>query len=129
MKVFTANYYRGLHYQEYLQTPHWINLNVKLIDTNRSAQCWICKKTYTLLIHHVRYDNLFHERLYRDIYILCYDCHTRVHFYKILGIFTRKTVLKRRNLLRRMRYLKYKDCIQKKSYGAATWYAIACIAT
>lgn len=82
LPVFTREYYHGEHYPDYFKTRHWRELNEQLIDSNPKAKCWICHKKSTLLIHHVSYDNLFAEVYQVDIFILCFDCHTRVHFHR-----------------------------------------------
>lgn len=115
------------HYKLYFQTLWWHDLNEVLIDSNPHAKCWISGETSTLLIHHVSYTNLFCEKLKRDVYILAYDWHTQVHFYTFLKLFERRTKMKKRNLLRRMRYLKTKLCYQRKQYGLSLWYFLLCI--
>jgi hypothetical protein len=95
------NYYRQ-HYADYLKTPHWSQLRIKYLNGN--ATCWICEQKIGLLLHHVRYDNLFNEKLYRDVYILCYTCHTRTHFTLLLK---RKIALTYNSLVVRMYFLKY----------------------
>ena len=116
--------YYGDDYLKYLQTPHWRELNRKLIYSNRSAKCWICGKLNSLVIHHIRYDNLFHERQYRDVYLLCHKCHSRVHFWYLLGIMKIKTPLRRRHLLHRMVSLKCTNMIRKRRFGLALWYVL-----
>lgn len=126
-QVFTIEYYRGARYPEYFTTEHWSNLKRKYIYLNPKAKCWICEITFTLLPHHERYDNLFHERISRDIFILCFNCHTQLHFYKFLFIFNRKTKLSYRNLKRRRLYLRMLFCIHKKRIVRSIWYFLRCI--
>lgn len=106
----------------YLHSPHWYRLNDQLIDSNPDASCWICGKLSTLLLHHITYENLYKEELYKDVYILCFDCHTRVHFKPVLYFFRRKTPLEKHLLLRRMRFLKMISCIQKGRIFPSLWY-------
>jgi len=133
MHYYNKGYYVGDKYQEYLQTPHWIKLQEKYIFSNKKARCWICetpvyvfskegRKASNLLIHHVSYANLFNEKYYRDIYILCYRCHTQVHFYKIFIFFPITTRLKKRDLLQRMLFFRLKYCMQKKRITLSVWY-------
>lgn len=68
-------------YPDYFQTDHWFNLKWKYIYGNKNAKCWICNRTDKLLIHHISYKNLFAEKLFNDIYILCFDCHNKTHFW------------------------------------------------
>lgn len=122
--VFTPDYYKGEHYPKYFLTPHWKQLKEDLIYSNPDAKCWICSKKNTLLIHHERYDNLFHEELFRDIFILCFNCHTQLHFRKFLFIFNWKTKLTVRELKKRRLILKYNYCLQNNQYRLSLWYLL-----
>jgi len=115
LELFTADYYRGENYPKYFKTPHWKNLNVELIDSNPDAKCWICQKTNTLLLHHVNYDNLFFEKLGRDVFILCYDCHTRTHYHRD----GTRVPMSEKELLKRMRLLKYTYPVRSFRLGSA----------
>lgn len=115
---FTSDSYKA----EYLKTPHWNNLRDQLIYSNSGAQCWICGKMYSLLLHHEKYDNLYHERLGYDIVILCFDCHSQVHFQKILYFFPRKTKLKFRSLKKRRYFLKSISVTRRKQFFLTLWY-------
>ncbi len=72
-----ASYVRE-NYGDYLISDHWINLKNTLL-TN-TASCFICDKKYSLVLHHVNYLNLYKEKLYRDVYIVCWKCHKRCHY-------------------------------------------------
>ena len=120
--IFTAEFYRGENYPLYFRTPHWLQLNEKLIDSNPRAKCWICEIPYNLLIHHESYRYLFHERLYRDVFILCFTCHTQLHFYRFLFIFQRKTKLTAFALKRRRLWLRLIEVTRKKRFGLSFWY-------
>jgi RNase P subunit RPR2 len=108
------SYYRQ-HYKLYLQTIWWQELNVQLIDSNPDAKCYICQKTNTLLLHHVKYDNLFREVLFKDVYILCFNCHTRTHF-KLNG---EKIPVIESVLVKRMKLLKYTNPIRTFRLGSS----------
>lgn len=125
-RVFTADFYNGRNYPLYFRTPHWEKLNDQLIDSNLKAKCWICEIPYNLLIHHEKYDNLFNERLYRDVFILCFRCHTQLHFYHLLFIFKRKTALNVRSLRRRRLWLRLIFIVQNKRYWSIPWYVLRC---
>lgn len=114
--------YVGINYPKYFKTQWWIEKKDEWIYSNPKAKCWICEITSNLLPHHERYDNLFNERLYRDIFILCFFCHTQLHFHKFLLLFTRKTKLDRRSLKRRRLYLRMLFCIQKRRVGRSMFY-------
>lgn len=122
---FTVGYYTGANYPQYFKTAHWRRLKVNFIYSNPNARCWICEYDEDrgkLLPHHEIY-NLFHEKLGRDIFILCGNCHTQVHFYKKFFIWKRKTPLKTMNLKRRRLHLRFEFCIQNKRY----WSALSCL--
>jgi len=117
-----ADYYRGVAYPEYFQTDWWRKLNDQLIDSKTDANCWICEKTNTLLLHHEKYTNLFAERLYRDVFVLCYTCHSRLHFSTVLFFFLRKTKLDYQSLKRRRLFLRLLFVLKQKRFGSAVWY-------
>lgn len=130
-----ASYYVGERYKEYLVTNHWRKLRKKYIFDDPTSRCWICEVPLlismkygqmlsNLLLHHVSYRYLFHERLYRDIYILCTNCHSRVHFSVYLRLFTYKTPLIRLRLYRKMILLKIRYCIQYGRYWSIPWYIL-----
>lgn len=105
------NYYRGNNYPEYRYTDHWQKLIRTHIINNSKAKCFICGKVYKyckqkgLTLHHVTYENLFREKLNKDVFIICLvTCHKRIHFSLLTG---RKTPIVRSVLLKRMYFLKY----------------------
>lgn len=127
-----AEYYRGERYKEYLLTQHWQTINSKFIHKNPKAQCWICETpvllferdgriTSNLLIHHESYQFLFHERLGRDIVILCFNCHNQVHFYKILVFISIKTKLIRKALVKRRYFLRFRYLVRNRRIWLALW--------
>lgn len=116
-------------YHEYLQDDWFRSLTDKLIYSNSNAKCWICNRRFYdiekdeyLLLHHVSYENLYREKLGRDIYILCSSCHKKAHFYWFFGL--RKIPLTKRNLIKRLRILKFNNCIQNRRFWASAWYGI-----
>lgn len=111
-------------YDRYMETEHWYKLKKKYIYDNPNACCWICGIKKFLLLHHVDYANLYYEKLYRDIYIICFDCHQKIHF-SFFGLF--KTPLIKKKLLIRMRFLKFIFCIQHKQIGLSIYYGLRCI--
>jgi hypothetical protein len=130
-----AEYYIGERYKEYLLTIHWFRLKEKYILQNPKARCWICETpvfvferfgqlSSNLLLHHVRYDNLFHERLYRDLFILCISCHSQVHFSTYFKIFRHKTQLTRMRLYRKMVLLRIRFCIRFGKFWLVPWYML-----
>lgn len=117
--VFTE--FIGTKYPNYFKTSHWYKLKEKYLYSDRKVACWICEKTSTLLLHHVSYENLFNEKLGVDIFIVCFDCHTKIHFQKRFFFFQHKTKLDKRILLKRMRYLRVNYYIKKRRFGRALW--------
>lgn len=111
-------------YNKYLKTYYWNDLKIKYIYSNPHAKCWICEKSFTLLLHHISYDNLYAEKLYRDVFILCFNCHTRVHF---LLFNTFRLPLSKTILLIRMRFLRFIFLVQKRRFIAAVFRLITCI--
>lgn len=101
-------------YDEYLKTLHWQKLREQLIYANPRVKCWICEKTYNLLLHHVKYNNLGKEKrvftflffVFGDVVIVCFDCHSKIHFIKYLFFFRHKVPLKKFYLVKRMKYLR-----------------------
>lgn len=116
------NDYRGEDYKLYFLTPHWVHLKEKLIYSNPNAKCWICEITYNLLPHHEKYENLFHERLNRDIFILCFDCHSSLHFYRFSLFGHYKTKLSYLSLKRRRLFLRMCFLLRKHRFALALWY-------
>lgn len=117
-RLFTKEYFIGEHYPDYFKTRWWKELNDALIDSNPDAKCWICGKTNTLLLHHVSYLNLFAEVLGIDIYILCFDCHTRTHFH----LNGDKVSLEKKVLVKRMKILKSTYRIRNFRLGSTINY-------
>ena len=103
-----------LPYPDYFKTDWWFNLKWKHIYGKASAKCYICTSSGKLLIHHVSYNNLFHEKLIRDIYILCFDCHNKAHFWTIFKI---KVPLTKNWLLFSMRLRKSIFYLQSSQFG------------
>jgi len=87
-------------YSDYLKSIHWGKLKKRYITTN--ASCYVCGKRYSLLLHHVSYDRLGKEKIGRDLVIVCFKCHQKIHYW--FWIF--KVPLKKQNLLVSMYYRK-----------------------
>lgn len=104
MENIRSNYY-GSNYPKYFETEWWKKLKVDLVWKNPKARCFCCgcKIREWIQLHHIRYDHLFAEKLYKDIYLLCYNCHRRVHK---LFFFLWRYPLKHKLLLLHVRLLK-----------------------
>ena len=103
-------------YEEYLSSSHWQEITRSLIDLNPRARCWICGKRRHLLLHHVSYDHLGHERLGIDIYIVCYGCHEEIHW----SVFLCKRIpIEKSTMMSRMYLLRVTYPLRKFRLGSA----------
>lgn len=81
----------------------------KHITSNKYAKCCICDNWHKsqLTIHHERY-NIEHERLNRDLYIVCSwegACHTQIHYLaRMIKLPLNPLVLRKRRQMLRLRY-------------------------
>lgn len=110
-------------YTTYINSPHFERCR-KLV---KGKPCFINEILSSILPHHTNYKNLGCERLYRDIYPICFDCHTAIHFIVVqfpLGYQLKlKVPLNRFCLTKRMLYLRLKYLLQQKRGALAMWYA------
>jgi hypothetical protein len=65
-------------YDEYLRSPHWIDLRRRWIAKGFPWACFCCGGTNRLVLHHASYDRLGAERL-TDLVCLCWSCHRGLH--------------------------------------------------
>lgn len=96
---YSTMYFTDLGYETYngyLDSKHWQKLRKEVWASGVRKECHICKTKRNLLLHHRTYTNLGHERLGRDVILLCKFCHIDVHFDR--GV---KTPLERRFLVAR----------------------------
>ena len=63
-------------YIEYLQTAHWKSTRAIIIYA-RGNKCENCGSGRRLQVHHLNYDNLWHETD-KDLKVLCEWCHSRI---------------------------------------------------
>ena len=118
----------GFHdYTTYCKSPYFQRCR----DLVEGKLCFICETPYTIIPHHADYDHLGQERLYRDLYPLCYNDHTQVHFIAIslftVTFFTIKVPLTKWFLKQRMLYLRFKYCVQTGKYWLSLWYLTRCL--
>lgn len=111
--------YYGDLYPLYFETSWWKHLKIKLIYSNKRAKCWICEKTNTLLIHHELYIHLFHEKLFKDVFLLCFDCHRSLHFVKVLWFTEKKISLAYKSLKRRRLFMRTRYLLKKRRFASA----------
>ncbi|HDZ15658.1 MAG TPA: hypothetical protein ENH60_12295 [Pricia sp.] len=69
---------RDWYYKHYQKTKHWSNLRSKAL-VFYNYECYICDKKYRLQLHHINYENLGKEVIGKDVIILCWSCHQRIH--------------------------------------------------
>jgi 5-methylcytosine-specific restriction endonuclease McrA len=65
-----------MNYQEYLHSEKWREKKNTLYR-HRQYECYICKQTYDLQVHHMTYKRLGNERR-GDLVYLCRECHEEV---------------------------------------------------
>lgn len=73
------NYYtvkKERWYDEYLQSEEWKAISAAVIE--RDGKCMTCGSKRRLVVHHVTYDNVGHEKL-EDLITMCWKCHNRHH--------------------------------------------------
>jgi len=66
-------------YKKYLKSPHWFKLRQIYIYDNPNVKCSKCGSVENLNLHHLNYNNLWHERP-SDLAVLCELCHYYAHF-------------------------------------------------
>ena len=71
-------------YESYMKSPEWENMKAKRreIDGNRCAMCGrpgsTCKRM-ELQCHHITYERLGDEDVFKDLVTLCGSCHKKLH--------------------------------------------------
>lgn len=71
-------YYRNMPYSNYLQTDHWQNLRLKMLQL-AGYRCQLCNTGNTVLhVHHRTYENRGNEDQ-SDLIVLCANCHGKFH--------------------------------------------------
>lgn len=67
----------NLDYQEYLKTPHWQEIRLRVLESGNN-ECAKCHSQVDLAVHHKNYENIGKE-INNDLIILCEVCHTKHH--------------------------------------------------
>ena len=116
---FTADTYKSV----YLKSDAFQRCR----DMVAPHKCFVCQTLYRILPHHVQYKNLYNERLWRDIYPVCYWCHKQAHFVTILWILEWQIPLRRGILKKRLFYLRLKYCIRNKRFWSSLWAVVYCV--
>lgn len=69
---------RTMPYTEYLKTDHWQDMRKRMLKYSR-YRCAVCNANgVELHVHHRTYENRGHEE-YKDLIVLCADCHKTFH--------------------------------------------------
>ena len=63
-------------YKGYLKTAHWQSVRAIKIYSVGTC-CENCHSERRLQVHHLNYDNLYHEKN-EDLKVLCEFCHSRI---------------------------------------------------
>ena len=63
-------------YHKYLLSSEWKAKRLSVL--NERGICDKCGKKKNLHVHHLTYDNIFHERP-EDLIVLCKKCHFNIH--------------------------------------------------
>lgn len=106
-------------YKDYFNTAHWKRLRKKYIKP--STKCYVCGTNKYLALHHASYQNLGHEKINKDLYVLCFRCHTKVHYYLFKLI---RVPLSKDALLASMYYRKAIYKLGNLNIIAFIWYLI-----
>ena len=64
-------------YDEYLKTPQWQEKRSQRLKIDNYT-CQMCERKTGLQVHHLNYDRIGKEDIYRDLITLCTDCHEKV---------------------------------------------------
>ena len=63
-------------YQDYLQSPHWRSVKVRLLI--KKPLCCVCENNRADTLHHLTYTRIGTEND-NDILLLCQNCHNIIH--------------------------------------------------
>lgn len=64
-------------YIEYLKSPEWQGKRIARLKMD-GFQCAICGYKSALQVHHLNYNNIYHEDVANDLITLCKKCHERI---------------------------------------------------
>lgn len=73
-----------IKYDRYLESGHW--LKFRLYMPHEYPECVFCDCEEALLVHHSNYDHLGKEDEYRDVIVLCGECHEAFHTFANLFV-------------------------------------------
>jgi 5-methylcytosine-specific restriction endonuclease McrA len=64
-------------YEKYLKSPEWQKKRSERLKID-NYKCQRCGYSYCLQVHHLNYDTLGHEDVYKDLITLCRPCHEEI---------------------------------------------------
>ena len=75
----TLDKLRSMPYSEYLKTKHWKSFRLKALK-HHGKVCMMCgiKEVPYFHVHHLTYERLGCEE-FKDVVVLCEECHNEVH--------------------------------------------------
>jgi len=73
-----------MKYDRYLESGHWLKFRIYML--REYPECQFCDCEETLLVHHTNYDHLGEEDEYRDVTVLCSECHEAFHTFANLFV-------------------------------------------
>lgn len=65
------------YYRDYLQSNHWKETRARALQ-RANYKCEKCSYTEQLQVHHLNYNNLWHEHD-EDLLVVCRKCHAKIH--------------------------------------------------
>ncbi len=71
-----------LNYYSYIKSQKWKNKRLEFLARKFYWKCMCCAEKiqeHEVIIHHLRYDNLWKERM-NDLVAICRACHDAIHF-------------------------------------------------
>lgn len=81
IKIYNSYQCLGFNsYEEYLDSDWW--KEKKTLILQETKKCEICGKEHQLYVHHLHYDTLGNETR-KDLMVVCYDCHQKIHGRKV----------------------------------------------
>ena len=61
-----------------MRSSVWMKLRIMALRRG-GRRCYICKKKYDLTVHHLQYGERLGEETLRDLCVLCWPCHKKLH--------------------------------------------------
>ena len=65
-------------YAEFLRSDMWLRIKTVLMEKPQSKECFFCKSSRGIVLHHSRYSKVNIESA-KYLLPVCYQCHTGIH--------------------------------------------------